>query len=104
MGLYPSATCYEGWCREKIASYSKGLNPTEQAWIIFEREYCGLKDALKAVEPLTKGFPIIVYTDHKNNLFSSALLDNRRMAKKVSTWAIELQHFNLTKVCDSYLE
>ena len=36
--------------------------------------------------------------DHKNNLFTEAQLDNRRRRKKMSSWALELQQFNISRV------
>ena len=48
-----------------IATYSKSFSPTEQAWSTFERELDGLKESLIAVDNLVRGFPLIVYTDHK---------------------------------------
>jgi len=36
--------------------------------------------------------------DHKNNLYTEALLDNRRVSKKMSNWALELQGFNIIRI------
>ncbi len=74
-----------------IACFSKSFSPTEQAWSTFERELCGLKDSLIAVDPMTRGFPLVVLTDHKNNLFTQSLLGNRRMQKKLLRWSLELE-------------
>ena len=49
-------------------------------------------------ERLIKGFKVVCYMDHKNNLFSEAQLDNRRRSKKMSNWALELQQFNIVRV------
>ena len=80
----------KGGAPKPIACYSKSFSPTEQAWSTFERELSGLKEAIIAVDPLVHGFPLIVYTDHRNNLFTGSLLANRRMQKKLLRWSLEL--------------
>ena len=74
-----------------MAVWSKSLTPTEQAWSTFERELFALHEALIASNPYTKGFRVVVYTDHKNNLFTGSLLANRRVNKKLLRWAINLE-------------
>ena len=39
-----------------------------------------------------------MYIDHGNNLFNAAMLDNRRICKKLPNWALELQEFDSVKV------
>ena len=73
-----------------IAIFSKSFNPTEQAWSTFEREFCGIRDALKATEHLTKGFPVVLYTDHKNNLFTDSLVGGKKIQKKLVRWSLEV--------------
>ena len=77
-----------------ICIYSKSFNATEQAWSTFEREFCGIRDALKATEHLTKGFPLVLYTDHKNNLFNDALKASVRINKKLLRWALEVEELS----------
>jgi hypothetical protein len=36
--------------------------------------------------------------DHKTNLYTEALLDNRRISKEMSNWALELQDFNIIRI------
>merc|ERR1711972_1179849 len=45
-----------------------------------------------------RGLLTYVYIDHKNHLFTESMLDNRRIAKKVSNWALELQCFNIVRI------
>ncbi|MCS5674156.1 MAG: Ty3/Gypsy family RNase HI domain-containing protein, partial [Acidimicrobiales bacterium] len=78
-----------------IAIYSKSYNETEQAWSTFERELCGLKESLAAVEHLVKGFPLTVYTDHKNNIFTDSLYANKRLARKLLRWTLEIEEMGL---------
>ena len=51
----------------------------------------GLREGLKAAEPYTKGFRLVVLTGHKNNLFTGALLANKRVNKKLLRWAIDVE-------------
>lgn len=74
-----------------IATYSRSLTPTEQAWSTFERELFGLREAIMASEPLTKGFFLVVLTDHKNNHFTGSVLATRRVNKKLLRWACDLE-------------
>ena len=80
-----------GGAPRPIAIFSRSFNETEQAWSAFERELYGLREGLAACEPYTKGFKVIVLTDHKNNLFTGSLLANRRVNKKLLRWAIDLE-------------
>ncbi len=74
-----------------VAVVGRSFNATEQGWATFERELCGLREALSATHHLTKGFVVIVYTDHRNNLFTSSLFANRRINKKLLRWALDLE-------------
>ena len=77
-----------------IAAYSRSFSGTEQAWSTFERELCGIRDSLVAVDHIVKGFPLVVYTDHKNNLFTGSLLGNKKMQKKLLRWTIEIDELS----------
>ena len=63
-----------------------------------ERELYALWQGVVGFERLIRGFKVYVYMDHKNNLYHETLLDNRRIAKKMLNWALELQHFNIVRV------
>ena len=56
-----------------------------------ERELYAIREALAATDHLAKGFQVVVYTDHKNNLFTSSLLSNRRINKKLLRWSLDLE-------------
>ena len=73
-----------------VAVFNRAFTATEQAWSTFERELFGLRESLAAVDHLTKGFKILVLTDHRNNLFTNSLLGNRRVNKKLLRWALDL--------------
>ena len=82
-----AATLAQRSCRDgplrPVAVVGRGFTATEQGWSTFERELCGLREALSATHHLTKGFVVIVYTDHKNNLFTDALFANKRISRKL---------------------
>ena len=48
-----------------------------------EREFFALWQGVTGHERLIKGFKCYCYIDHRNNLFNEALLENRRIAKKM---------------------
>ena len=50
-------------------------------------------ESLAACSHLVKGFPLIVYTDHKNNLFTNSLLGNKRINKKLLRWSLDLEEY-----------
>ena len=104
--LWVDASDY-GWCgcltqrpgphrAPKIISIvAKAFDDTQLRWSAMERELYALWQAVVKHERFLKGLLCYVYVDHKNNMFVSSMLDNRRIAKKVSNWALELQHFNI---------
>ena len=73
------------------AVYGRSFTATEMGWHTFERELFAYKESLLATEHLTKGFPLLVLTDHKNNLFTSALIGNKRVNKKLLRWSLDIQ-------------
>ena len=81
-----------------IAMVAKAFADVQLRWSAMERELYALWFGVTSHERVIKGFLTFCYIDHKNNLFSAAMLDNRRISKKVSNWAMELQQFNLVKV------
>ena len=54
-----------------------------------------MKESLTAVDHVTKGTPVIVYTDHKDNLFTGSLLANKRMQKKLLRWTLEIEELGI---------
>ena len=56
-----------------------------------ERELFVLWFGATKHERCIKGLRAYVYIDHKNNIFSAFMLDNRMVTKKLSTWVLELQ-------------
>ena len=107
--LFIDASDY-GWCAtlcqrqtphgapKIISCVAKGFDETQLKWSAMERELYALWKGVLAHDKYLRGFFVYAYTDHKNSLFSNALLENRRIGKKVSKWALELQVYNLTRV------
>ena len=81
-----------------IAMIAKAFTDTQLRWSAMEREFFALWQGVTGHERLIKGFKCYCYIDHRNNLFNEALLENRRIAKKMSNWALELQAFNIVRI------
>jgi len=77
---------------------SKAFNATQLRWSAMERELYALWQSVVGHERFIRGLLVFVYIDHKNNLFIHAMLDNRRIGKKVGNWALELQCFNIVRI------
>jgi len=107
--IFVDASDY-GWCAalcqrptphkapKIIGMIAKAFSDTQLRWSAMERELYALWQGVVGFERLIRGFKVYVYMDHKNNLYTEALLDNRRVAKKMVNWALELQHFNIVRV------
>ena len=50
-----------------------------------------MKESLLYVDHPVKGFPLVVYTDHKANLFTSSLRANKRMQDTLLRWSLEAE-------------
>ncbi|MCP4193147.1 MAG: hypothetical protein GY768_21255, partial [Planctomycetaceae bacterium] len=81
-----------------ISIVAKGFTDVQQRWSAMERELYALWQSVVGHDRLIKGFKAFCYIDHKNNIFEDAQLDNRRRSKKLSNWALELQHFDIVRV------
>ena len=75
---------------------AKALSDTQLRWSALERHLHALWREVVGFERLIRGFKVYVYMDHKINLFT--LLDNRRVAKRLVHWTLELQRFNIVRV------
>ena len=81
-----------------ISVISKAFDPTQLRWSAMERELYALWQGVTGHEKYLRGLLSYVCIDHKNNLLAESMLDNRRLAKKVSNWALELQSFNIVRI------
>ena len=77
---------------------AKALSDTQLRWSAMERHLYALWREVVGFERLIRGFKVYLYMDHKINLFTEALLDNRRVAKRMVNWTLELQRFNIVRV------
>jgi RNase H-like domain found in reverse transcriptase len=57
-----------------IAFYSRKLNPTQTSYTSTERELLSIVDTLKEFCNILLGYPLVVYTDHKNFMCKSLTL------------------------------
>ena len=83
----------KGGAPRPIAVFSRSFTSTDRAWSTFERELYGERESLAAVDHLTKGYQMVVLTDHKNNLFTGALLANKRINKKLLRWSLNVEEY-----------
>ena len=81
-----------------VSIVARAFDDAQLRWSAMERELYALWQAVVGHEKMIRGLLTFVYIDHKNNLFNAAMLGNKRIAKKVSGWALELQWFNLSLI------
>ncbi len=48
---------------------------------------------MKEADRYTKGFSCVVFMDHRNNLFTSSVLANKRVNKKLLIMALEVEEY-----------
>ena len=104
--LFIDASDY-GWCAvlcqrktphgapQIISMFAFAFKNEQLKWSAMERELYAMWQGVVRHDKYIKGVHIFVYVDHKNNLFTASMLDNRRIAKKVSNWALEFQHYDM---------
>jgi hypothetical protein len=56
--------------KNPIAFYSRKLNTTQKRYTTNERELLSAIETCKEYKNILLGYPIIVFTDHKNNTFN----------------------------------
>ena len=72
---------------------AKGFSDVQLRWSAMERELYALWQGVVGMERRIKGFRTFCYMDHKNNLFTSSLLGNRRVNKQFLRWALDLEEY-----------
>jgi hypothetical protein len=84
-------------CRIKskttIAFYSRKLNTVQKRYITIERdrELLSTIETCKEYKNILLGYPVIVFTDHKNNTFNG-LIDSDRVLR----WLLLLEEYGVT--------
>ncbi len=50
-----------------------------------------MKESMKLSDEFTKGIPVKVRMDHKNNLLTKSVISNKRANKKLLRWSLEIE-------------
>ena len=81
-----------------LSIIAKGFDPVMLRWSAMERELYARWQGVVGFEKHIKGFLTLCYMDHKNNMFKESALENRRIRKTLTNWALELQQFNIVRI------
>ncbi|MGH3055234.1 MAG: RNase H-like domain-containing protein, partial [Gaiellaceae bacterium] len=71
-----------------IAFYSRKLTPTQRRYTVMERELLSIIETLKEYRGILLGFPLYIYTDHKNLTFKNFTSD------RVNRWRLLMEEYN----------
>ena len=76
-----------GELKQPIAFYSKKLLPAQQRYTVTEQELLSIVSTLRQFKTMLFGYPIIVYTDHRNLTFAVSSSD------RVIRWRLFVEQF-----------
>jgi transposase InsO family protein len=74
--------------RAPIAFFSKKMNPAQSKYTITEQELLSVVETLKTYRNMLYGYPLVIYTDHKNLTFE------RFSSDRVTRWRLYTEEFN----------
>jgi RNase H-like domain found in reverse transcriptase len=77
--------------KKPIAFYSRKLNASQRRCTTTERELLSTIETCKEYKNILLGYPIIVYTDHKNNTFNGLKASDCNLR-----WLLLLEEFWVT--------
>ena len=77
--------------KKPIAFYSRKLNAAQKRYTTTERELLSTIETCKEYKNILLGYPIIVYTDHKNNTFNGLKASDR-----VLRWLLLLEEYGVS--------
>jgi len=77
--------------KKPIAFYSRKLNTAHRRYTTTERELLSTIETCKEYKNILLGYPIIVFTDHKNNTFNGLKASDR-----VLRWLLLLEEYGVT--------
>ena len=80
--------------KKPIAFYSRKLNTAQRRYTTTERELLSTMETCKEYKNILLGYPIIVFTDHKNNTFNGLKASDR-----VLRWLLLLEEYGVTFEC-----
>ena len=76
--------------KKPLAFYSRKLNTAQRRYTTTERELLSTIETCKEYKNILLGYPIIVYTDHKNNTFNGLKASDR-----VLRWLLLLEEYGV---------
>jgi RNase H-like domain found in reverse transcriptase len=77
--------------KKPIAFYSRKLNAAQRRYNTTERELLSTIETCKEYKNILLGYPIIVYTDHKNSTYNGLKASDR-----VLCWLLLLEEYGVT--------
>jgi transposase InsO family protein len=77
--------------KKPIAFYSRKLNAAQRRYTTTERELLSTIETCKEYKNILLGYPIIVFTDHKNNTFNGLKASDR-----VLRWLLLLEEYGVS--------
>ena len=77
--------------KKPIAFYSRKLNAAQRRYTTTERELLSTIETCKEYKNILLGYPIIVYTDHKNNTFNGL-----KASDHVLRWLLLLEKYGVS--------
>jgi RNase H-like domain found in reverse transcriptase len=77
--------------KKPIAFYSRKRNAAQRRYTTTERELLSTIETCKEYKNILLGYPIIVYTDHKNNTYNGLKASDR-----VLRWLLLLEEYGVT--------
>jgi len=77
--------------KKPLAFYSRKLNAAQRRYTTTERELLSTIETCKEYKNILLGYPIIVFTDHKNNTFNGLKASDR-----VLRWLLLLEEYGVT--------
>lgn len=64
-------------------------------WTTTAKEFFPLREGMRAVQEVVRGSPLVVATDHLNNIFRKERLKSGREAKKPIGWSLDIESTGL---------
>ena len=75
-----------------IAFFSRRLNSAQKNYTTTEKELLSIVECLKEFRNILQGYPITVYSDHKNLVYAATVSESQRVMR----WRMILEEFNPT--------
>lgn len=75
-----------------IAFFSRRLSAAQRNYTTTEKELLSIVECLKEFRSILQGYPITVYSDHKNLVYAATLSESQRVMR----WRMILEEFNPT--------